>query len=136
MRVSKKLLCFSVLLVYGLLFPTVYGRQPGNVGEFVAASGFTSGNSGMVFDVSNLSTDMFLTGQKEMEELVLFTALAPSDYNVGRSPINVAFRTNILFDVFLMPALGIELMANRNVGVMIDGSIARKPESGKQNRKK
>ena len=134
MRVSKRLLCFSVLLVYGLFFPTVYGRQSGNIGEFVAASGFTSGNSGMVLDAFHLPTDMFLTGQKEREELVLFTTvLAPADHDAGRTPINVAFRTNLLYNLFLMPASCIALMTNCNAGVKMDGSIARKPESGKQN---
>ena len=41
-----------------------------------------------------------------------------------RTPYKFAVRTNLLYDAFLLPTLGIEWRINRNVGVKLDGSLS------------
>lgn len=41
-----------------------------------------------------------------------------------KHPYRLAVRTNILYDAFLMPTLGVEWRVNRNLGVKLDGSLA------------
>ena len=40
------------------------------------------------------------------------------------SPYRFAVRTNLLYDAFLLPTLGIEWRVNRNVGIKLDGSLS------------
>jgi Periplasmic protein TonB, links inner and outer membranes len=41
-----------------------------------------------------------------------------------KHPYCLAVRTNLLYDAFLLPTLGIEWRINRNVGIKLDGSLA------------
>lgn len=41
-----------------------------------------------------------------------------------RDPYGLAVRTNLLYDVFLLPTLGVEWRVNRHVGIKVDGSIS------------
>lgn len=43
----------------------------------------------------------------------------------GNSPLyKFAVRTNVLYDAFLLPTLGVEWRVNRDLGVKLDGSLA------------
>lgn len=39
-------------------------------------------------------------------------------------PYDVAVRTNVLYDAFLLPTLGVEWRVNRDLGIKLDGSLA------------
>lgn len=43
----------------------------------------------------------------------------------SRKPYTLALRTNLLYDAFLLPTLGIEWRINESVGVKLDGSLSR-----------
>lgn len=42
----------------------------------------------------------------------------------GRTPYTFAVRTNLLYDAFLLPTLGVEWRINRNIGIKLDGSLS------------
>lgn len=43
---------------------------------------------------------------------------------VPAKPYCFAVRTNVLYDAFLLPTLGVEWRINRNIGIKLDGSLA------------
>lgn len=47
-----------------------------------------------------------------------------TEAGVPTKPYCVAVRTNLLYDAFLLPTLGLEWRINRNVGVKLDGSLS------------
>ncbi len=51
-------------------------------------------------------------------ERVVFYLDSPAE------PSGYTVRTNLLYDAFLLPTLGVEWRVNRNVGVKLDGSLA------------
>lgn len=42
----------------------------------------------------------------------------------GRTPYTFAVRTNLLYDAFLLPTLGVEWRINRDLGIKLDGSLS------------
>lgn len=56
--------------------------------------------------------------QPEPEPIAMETA------SEGHTPYTFAVRTNLLYDAFLLPTLGLEWRINRNVGVKLDGSLS------------
>ncbi|WP_294473365.1 DUF3575 domain-containing protein [uncultured Bacteroides sp.] len=42
----------------------------------------------------------------------------------GRTPYTFAVRTNLLYDAFLLPTLGVEWRANESFGIKLDGSLS------------
>lgn len=47
-----------------------------------------------------------------------------SEADVRTKPYCVAVRTNLLYDAFLLPTLGVEWRINRNIGIKLDGSLS------------
>lgn len=56
--------------------------------------------------------------QPEPEPIAMETA------SEGRTPYTFAVRTNLLYDAFLLPTLGVEWRINRNIGIKLDGSLS------------
>lgn len=56
--------------------------------------------------------------QPEPEPIAMETA------SEGHTPYTFAVRTNLLYDAFLLPTLGVEWRINRNIGIKLDGSLS------------
>lgn len=57
----------------------------------------------------------------EKEEQVV---VAPPVTDPWKHPYCFAVRTNLLYDAFLLPTLGVEWRVNRNLGIKFDGSLS------------
>ena len=63
------------------------------------------------------------SGQPATSDSATTTSTSSSSSSDKRCPI--ALRTNLLYDAFLLPTLGIEWRINSNVGIKFDGSLSR-----------
>lgn len=58
--------------------------------------------------------------QSEPEPETVAVKTAPE----GHTPYTFAVRSNLLYDAFLLPTLGVEWRINRNLGIKLDGSLS------------
>ena len=57
-------------------------------------------------------------------EPVVEVLTEPAPVPVWDNPYTLAVRTNLLYDAFLLPTLGLEWRVNRNIGIKLDGSLS------------
>ena len=60
----------------------------------------------------------------EESQIVTEQTVEVVEFAAPVKPYGFAVRTNLLYDAFLLPTLGVEWRVNRDIGVKLDGSLA------------